>query len=133
MNILTIRMTSLKGCLVFSLNLHLGKCWTARFFIGKNFLLRKILGERSDEISRKSFHFYPVRDLMFDCPPRFLGKPKPQFQLQLFILFRFFPLSFAKSLLTVIFQNNITGFHLWWLPCKKKSRGEELSRRKKSW
>ena len=77
--ILTIRMSFLKGCLLFSFNLHLEKCVRqVKFFIETNFYWGKFLTGKSDEISRKIRRFSPISYLMFDFPPRFPGKLKPQ-------------------------------------------------------
>ena len=63
-------MSFLKGCILFSFNLHLEKCVRQTSFLStKNFYWGKLFTGESDEISRKIRHFSPIRCLIFDFSP----------------------------------------------------------------
>ena len=71
-------MTFPKVCLFFNFNFYLEKCVRqVKFLMGKKIYWVKFSKGKSDEISRKIRHF-PPKYLMFDFPPKFLGKHKPK-------------------------------------------------------
>ena len=74
-------------------------------FIEKNFYRGKLFTGKSDESSRQIRHFSPIRCLMFDFSPRFLGKYKPVSQIQTIKFYFGVSFDFTPSTLSAISEN----------------------------